>query len=378
MVDIHATMVIMIGILATGDELTTGEILNTNGKYIAQTLFDHNIIPGMQLTIRDNQEELEEGMRYLLEHHDALITIGGLGPTSDDRTRFALAKVLDTELIFDEASWQQIQDRLIGLSLEIPESNRQQCLFPKDAQILPNKNGTANSCYILHDNKPIFMLPGPPRECRPLLEKYLLPKLAERGLIEQQFKAHWTLMGVGEGQLAEQLDKAAKQLKVQVGYRATMPYIELKLFSSNKENFAKAKAVFEKAIEPYVVSTTRETARDLLYSMIKELKKPITIIDNATHGYLSTQLLTPDTYKKVTFPEHPMANTGLTIIVNGLLRYWKQLNSNLFVLDILILEPMKPARSMQIKVPNRGQRSLEYATEYLCWKIYRFLKSQAK
>ncbi len=364
----------MIGILATGDELTTGDILNTNGKFIAQTLFDHNIRPGMQLTIRDNQAELEHGMRYLLAHHHALITIGGLGPTSDDRTRFALANVLGKELVFDEASWHSIQQRLQGLKLDIPESNRQQCLFPIGAEILPNPNGTANSCYILHDNKPIFMLPGPPRECKPLLKRYLLPKLCEHGLIETLHKAHWTLIGVSEGGLAEKLDPIATQHHVEVGYRANMPYVEVKLFSPDKLTFDKAQAAFMRIIKPFIVSTDRQTARDLLYNHLKKMTQPITIIDNATHGFLATQLLTPKTYKKVTFPEHPISHTGLTIIISGMRRYWQQQNCNLFVLDILILEPMHPARSTQLKIPNRGQRSLEYAAEYLCWKIYQFVR----
>lgn len=363
----------MIGILATGDELTTGDILNTNGKFIAQTLFDHNITPGMQLTVRDNQSELEQGMRYLLEHHDALITIGGLGPTSDDRTRFALARVLQKELVFDEASWQHIQQRLAQLNLDIPQSNRQQCLFPEGAEILKNEFGTANSCYILHNNKPIFMLPGPPRECKPLLKKFLLPKLTAHGLIEELYKAHWLLMGVSEGQLAEQLDALAQQYDVQVGYRASMPYLEVKLFSSDSSTFEQAKAAFLKIITPFIVSNNRQTAHDLLYEHIKQSSKPITIIDNATHGLLATQLLTPDTYKKVTFPEHPMTNTELTIIISGMHRYWQQQHCNLYVLDILILQPMQMARSLQIKVPNRGQRSLEYASAFLCWKIYQFL-----
>ena len=364
----------MIGILATGDELTTGDILNTNGKFIAQTLFDHNIRPGMQLTVRDNQQELEDAMRYLLERHDALITIGGLGPTSDDRTRFALAKVINKELLFDEASWQQIEQRLTELKLDIPESNRQQCLFPDGAEIFDNKFGTANSCYMMHNNKPIFMLPGPPRECRPLLEKHLLPILSEHGLIEPLHKAHWTLLGASESSLADKLDAIAEKYNVVVGYRADMPYVEVKLFGQTEQNFIQAKQAFSDVIKPFVVSDNRQTARELLYNHIKNLEKTITIIDNATKGYLACQLLTPDTYKKITFPEHPMANTGLTIIISGLHRYWEQQNCNLYILDILILEPRQPARSMQIKIPNRGQRSLHYAAEYLCWKLYTYLK----
>lgn len=363
----------MIGILATGDELTTGDILNTNGKFIAQTLFDHNIRPGMQLTVRDNQQELEDAIRYLLERHDALITIGGLGPTSDDRTRFALANALGKELIFDDRSWDQIVQRLQQLRLKVPESNRQQCLFPAGAEILENKFGTANSCYLLHDNKPIFMLPGPPRECRPLLQEHLLPKLSAHGLIEPLYKAHWSLIGVSEGDLADRLDKIAEQLNVEVGYRADSPYVEVKLFAQDQDSLMRARQQFLRIIKPFIVSENRETARDLLYNYLKKNDKHLTIIDNATKGYLCGQLLTPDTYKKVTFPEHPMSNTGLTIIISGMHRYWEQQNCNLYILDILILQPRQPARSMQIKVPNRGQRSLHFAAEFLCWKIYNYL-----
>ena len=364
----------MIGILATGDELTTGDILNTNGKFIAQTLFDHNIQPGMQLTVRDNQLELEDAMHYLLERHDALITIGGLGPTSDDRTRFALANVINKKLLFDQNSWEYIKQRLNKRKLEIPPSNRQQCLFPEGATLIENKFGTANSCYILHNNKPIFMLPGPPHECRPLLETYLLPVLSQHGLIKPLHKAHWSLLGASEGYLAEQLDPIAKKLHVTVGYRADTPYVEVKLFAEDKLVFSQAKQMFLNVIEPFIVSTDRQTARDLLYDHLKKLEKPITIIDNATKGYLACQLLTPDTYKKITFPEHPIANTNLTIIISGMHRYWEQQNCNLYTVDILILEPYQPARSMQIKIPNRSHRSLHYACEYLCWKIYNYIK----
>lgn len=363
----------MIGILATGDELTTGEILNTNGKFIAQALFDHNIPPGMQLTVRDNQKDLEDAMHYLLDRHDALITIGGLGPTSDDRTRFALANVIGKELEFDEASWRHIENRLMTLKLDIPESNRQQCLFPVGSEVLINEMGTANSCYIIHNNKPIFMLPGPPRECKPIIEKHLLPKLSAHGLIKPLHKAHWSLLGVSESSIAESLDKIASHYGVDVGYRADVPYVEVKLFAHDARVFEQAQQDFLKVIKPYVVSDNRQTARDLLYNFIKNNNKKLTIIDNATKGYLACQLLSPDTYKKVTFPEHPMMNTGTTFIISGLHRYWEQQNSNLYLLDILVLEPAKPARAMQIKIPNRGQRSLHYASEYLCWKIFTYL-----
>ncbi len=241
----------MIGILATGDELISGDILNTNGQFIAQTLFQHNIPAGMQLTIRDDQAELEDGMHYLLGRHNALITIG-----SDDRTRFALARVLDQELVFDEASWHAIQTRLHKRYTTIPQSNRQQCLFPEAAHIMPNEHGTANGCYLIHQGKLIFMLPGPPHECKPLVELYVLPQLIQHGFVKTLYKAHWKLTGISESHLAEQLDPIAQQFNVRIGYRAVSPYIELKLFSSQNDAFLQAKIAFIDIIKPYIV--TRE------------------------------------------------------------------------------------------------------------------------
>lgn len=358
-----------IAILATGDEITNGDILNTNGQFIAQTLFDHNIQPGMQLSVRDNQQELEQAMCYLLEHHDGLITIGGLGPTSDDRTRFALANVLQKNLSFHEPSWRQIEHLLTHYKLDIPESNRQQCEFPDGATILENDNGTANACFCMHTKKPIFMLPGPPRECKPLMSKYIIPILNNLHFKQTLHKVNWLTLGFSEGHIAEKLDKLVENTNVQVGYRAAMPYIEIKLSSTDEHEFNAMRARFIKTIAPNIVSDNHKTAKELFYDYIMTLDKSITIIDNATKGYLASQLLTPETYRKITFPDHPMHNADKTFIIDGLKRYWSKTSSNLYVIDIVLLQHRQPATALQIKIPNRGTRSLYYASEYLCWHL---------
>src|ERR1043166_1413261 len=91
-----------IALLATGNEIINGDTINTNSAYFAQHFIKANIQPGLHLTVSDDENELTECILYLLSHHQALITIGGLGPTSDDRTRFALAQALHQELVFDQ------------------------------------------------------------------------------------------------------------------------------------------------------------------------------------------------------------------------------------------------------------------------------------
>ena len=160
-----------IAFLATGDEIVNGDILDTNAPYFARQLTDNSFVPGTRLIVSDDQKEMESAIRYLLQDHDALITIGGLSPTSDDRTRFAISDALEKPLQFDEASWDRIVEKLNSYNLAIPENNKQQCLFPENAEIYPNPNGTASACCINHDDKLVFMVPGPPNECREIFQK---------------------------------------------------------------------------------------------------------------------------------------------------------------------------------------------------------------
>src|SRR5688572_4831260 len=97
-----------VGFVATGDELVNGDILNTNSQYCCQRLIEHSIIPGQQLVVGDHREEIQRAIRYLWPTHSAIITIGGLGPTADDVTRYGLADALDLPLQFYPPAWHWI------------------------------------------------------------------------------------------------------------------------------------------------------------------------------------------------------------------------------------------------------------------------------
>lgn len=363
-----------IAILATGDELINGDIVNTNTQLIASTLFNHDIQPGLQYTVPDDRALMTNAMRELLDTHDGLITIGGLGPTSDDITRFVLADVLNIELTYDEDSWQQIADRFAQYNIPLSENNRQQCYFPAGANVLKNDNGTANACAYEHHGKLIFMLPGPPRECRPILERDVLPTLISHHFNTPYFKINWMCLGIGEAQIADQLDTLIGDLPVQVGYRADIPYLEIKLFSQDESAFNQMRDVFYQHIKPYVISENRETTETQLYNKLRQTSQSVTIIDNATKGYLSTRLLTPDTYHTVVFPEHPMRNADITFIIEGLYRYWENKASTHYVISLLCLRPGQPAAGMDIKIPSRGRNTLTYATQFICWNLLKFLQ----
>lgn len=243
-----------VGLLATGNELTEGDILNTNGQTIAQALVQHGFEIGLHVVAADNDADLEAALTFLLPTHKAIILTGGLGPTSDDRTRQALSKVTHAELQFDETVWQNICERAQTRYGRQPHpANRQQALFPQGAVVLPNPEGSAAGCKMQYQNNLIYMLPGPPHECLPMFENFVLPDLITNIPHENRIKLSWQLQGALEGEIAALIDEAVKNYPVITGYRANKPYLEVKIYSYKHDKFDEMIIEIKKIISPYLV-----------------------------------------------------------------------------------------------------------------------------
>jgi nicotinamide-nucleotide amidase len=252
-----ATELTRIGLLATGNELAEGDILNTNGQAIAQTLINQHLPVGSHVISSDVDYDIEEALRFLLQSHSHIIITGGLGPTSDDRTRYALSNVIGKELILDDATWQYIGERLTQRGFAIHPANRQQALFPQGAQILPNKNGTAAGCRVQHNDKIIYMLPGPPLECLTIFEEFVLPGLIATQTSSKKIKLSWRVSGVIESEIAAQVDAAMQPYPVVTGYRMVKPYLDVKIYCEQHAKFDEMLDVINKLLEPYLVTTDK-------------------------------------------------------------------------------------------------------------------------
>jgi nicotinamide-nucleotide amidase len=363
-----------VAILATGDEILNGEILNTNGPYIAQQCVENNIQPGIQMTVSDNQDEMESAMRYLLQDHRVLITLGGLGPTSDDRTRFALSAALGRPLQFDSASWDRIVEMLTRKSLPVPENNRQQCEFPTGAEIIVNHNGSASACFIQHGEQLIFMLPGPPNECRPLFDNKVLPKLLNANLQEIVFRQSWLLFSVSEGSIAETLDPLIEGSLCEIGYRVSYPYLEVKLQSTDEAAIQALSEHFDTLLATQLVSKTKQSASDLLIEYLQNNKTSFSILDEATYGHLTATLASPKTLNTLIFCD---SDTDYRIRLRGLAAYWhsngaaKETN-----IHIDISKSSKMVLDKMLTIPIRGARTITYAIERISLEILNLLKGQ--
>lgn len=161
-------------ILAVGTELLHGDIANTNAQYISKELAKIGIDVHFHTAVGDNSQRMEMAFEIAMSRVDILICTGGLGPTQDDITKEILAKYLGLPMLLHEESQIHLKERFAQRNRIMTENNLRQAYFPKDAIVLKNDNGTANACIIEKDSKIMILLPGPPREVQPLVEKEVI------------------------------------------------------------------------------------------------------------------------------------------------------------------------------------------------------------
>ena len=361
-----------IAFLCTGDEIVDGEILDTNAPHFAEQLIAHHFIPGTRLIVSDDQKEMEKGIRYLLQDHSVLITLGGLGPTSDDRTRFAVSSAIESPLEFDQACWDHIVEMFHRLHYaDIPENNRQQCLFPAGAEIYPNANGTAAACCITKSEKLIFMLPGPPNECCPIFDQHVLPRLLKTNWQEDIYRRSWMLLGVSEGQIAEELDSLTEDSACDIGYRVSYPYLEVKLRSTNKTALAALAPKLEAKIQDKLISRDKQTASELFFLYLQSTTETISILDHVTQGRLAATLLWPKVYNRLYFNKK---ESDIHVKLEGLNEYWQNKPAESTEMQIYISKNRKNIEKQVFSIPMRGEGTLRYAVEQACHYLLETLR----
>lgn len=192
-------------ILAVGTEILLGDIVNTNAQYLAKRLAELGISVYHQSVVGDNPERLLEAYRLAFSRADLVITTGGLGPTKDDLTKEVAFEYFDKQSVVHEPSLRIIKSYFKDMNRPMAENNVKQAYFPVDAVILPNNNGTAPGCIIEENSKIVALLPGPPREMKPMFEESVVPyfKKFQQGVLVSKVLR---VIGVGESAAAQMLE----------------------------------------------------------------------------------------------------------------------------------------------------------------------------
>jgi competence/damage-inducible protein CinA-like protein len=167
-------------IIAIGSEMLTPFRADTNSLWLTERLNALGIDVKLKTIVGDDEARLEETVREALRRSEIIISTGGLGPTEDDITRKIFARAMNRQLILNDAILDKIKTRFARRGMPMPEINARQAMIISDAQILENDNGSAPGMLIQEGTRTVVMLPGPPREMRPMFDSLVAPVLKQQ------------------------------------------------------------------------------------------------------------------------------------------------------------------------------------------------------
>ena len=169
-------------ILCVGTEILIGDIVNTNAAYISQRLASMGINQYHQGVVGDNPERLKKFLQEALDRADVIILTGGLGPTYDDLTKETVADLMGKGMELHQPSLDRLKDFFVSRNIEMTENNVKQAYMPIGCIVMQNNCGTAPGAIIENEEtgKTAIILPGPPREMKPMFEESVVPYLEKR------------------------------------------------------------------------------------------------------------------------------------------------------------------------------------------------------
>jgi nicotinamide-nucleotide amidase len=223
-----------VELLSVGTELLLGDILNTNAQYLSRELAGMGFSVYRQTTVGDNRERLLAALDAAFSASDIVITTGGLGPTEDDLTKETVFDYFGLASEMHEESLNRIIERFRKLNRPMAESNKKQALFPKEAFVLPNDNGTAPACIVEKNGKIAVVLPGPPREMMPIFDEQVRPylsKFCDGTIVSRTIK----FIGIGESAMEQKVIDLIKSENPTVAPYAKFAECQLRVSARAKD-----------------------------------------------------------------------------------------------------------------------------------------------
>jgi nicotinamide-nucleotide amidase len=215
-------------ILSQGDEVVTGQTVNTNAAWLAEQLHDLGFTVACHVAVGDVLDDIQAQVRAAAERADLVVSTGGLGPTDDDLTAQAVAEAFERPLEFDERVMAHIAGLYARFARTMPEVNRKQAWLPSGCIVLDNHWGTAPGFAVEADGALLAFLPGVPREMRKLFQRRLLPLIEDRFDLAPGRLVTLRTTGIGESNLQERVG-AVDHDAVTVSYRTILPENHVKL-----------------------------------------------------------------------------------------------------------------------------------------------------
>ncbi len=214
-----------VALLTIGDELLDGRVIDANAAYAGRRLAERGTRLSEWRCVDDDIPAIAEAVRDLAARADLLVVSGGIGPTTDDLTRRALAEAAGVQVEVRPEVLERLRERYARRGREMPASNERQAEFPTGAAVLDSDVGTADACCIAVGGTDVVSLPGVPREFRALFDRWVLPRIEARDVTRWSIRLH----GRGESGLADVVAPLTLPPGIASAWRATAPWVDVSL-----------------------------------------------------------------------------------------------------------------------------------------------------
>lgn len=290
-------------LLATGTELTRGELINSNAAWLSERLTELGFEVIEHAAVPDDSEQIASTLARFGREVKLVVCTGGLGPTSDDLTAAVAAQVLGVPLVRHAGTLERIEARYQKAGVAMPAINAKQADVPEGARVLDNNVGTAPGFAVRIGQAESYFLPGPPVEMRHLFETYLVPDLAHR-VQRVTHQVHIRVYGQPESAVAMKLasiDKGGADARpgVTIGYRAHFPEIEVKVHARSTDEASATALANEVAaqaralIGKYAYGGKHDNYPAYVAKLLTDAKKKLSLAESCTGGLVGRLLTDP-------------------------------------------------------------------------------------
>jgi nicotinamide-nucleotide amidase len=286
---------IAVEILATGDELLSGQLVDTNSPWLMDRLWELGLLVRRKTLVGDDRQELAAALRETSARADVVVVSGGMGPTEDDLTSETVAAVLGVPLELHEPSLRAIEERFRRFGRVMTPNNAKQARFPRGAEVIPNAYGTAPGFSIRVGRGEVVCFPGVPSEYQGLCQDWLVPRLSAR-LGEPPAAGMVKLFGVPESHadhLMRPVMDDPDNAGVRFGYRAHWPEVHVKWMVPGPDaalRAARIRTQVRSVFGDQVFGEDREELPDLVVARLAARGERVALAESCTGGLLAALL----------------------------------------------------------------------------------------
>ena len=285
-------------IVATGSELISGLVQDSNSKYMAENLNNLGFENKNILVCGDEKKDIKKNILYAAQSADIIFITGGLGPTKDDQTKEAFAEAFDLDLFYSEKIENKLKNIFCNHHSEMTSNNLSQAYLPAGAEVIDNEKGTAPALKIKMTDKIFYLLPGVPSELKYLFNEKIFPdlkKLTKNKILIKEFN----FIGIGESTLASKIEELNLNPALEISYQAGKAEVKVRIKikraakideSEKKKIIKKAQKIIKTEFKDFIYGENQASILDKVHEKLIAKKLSISTAESFTGGLIAERL----------------------------------------------------------------------------------------